>query len=151
MNKIGIYIKSILIPVLVGGIVGIIISQFMDYNELQKPFLAPPGFIFPIVWTILYVLMGISYGILKNKNLTDFEINSIYYLQLIINALWPIFFFVLKWRRFAFIWIVLLAVCIIVMISRFYEKNRLSGLLQIPYLLWTVFASYLNLFVYFLN
>lgn len=151
MSKFKIYLKSILIPVLVGSIVGIYISKFMDYNILQKPFLSPPGFVFPIVWTILYVLMGVSYGILESNSLVDSEINFIYYLQLFVNALWPIAFFVLKWRLFAFIWIVLLLAIIIVMIIKFYQKNKLAGLLQIPYLLWTIFATYLNLFTYLLN
>ena len=70
MNNIGIYIKSILIPVIVGGVVGLITSQFIDYNSLQQPPLAPPSAVFPVVWTILYILMGISYGILKSNNLT---------------------------------------------------------------------------------
>ena len=94
-NKIWIYIKSILLPVILGGIVGLIISRFIDYNSLEKPFLAPPSIAFPIVWTILYILMGISYGRLKSKELTDEKTNIIYYVQLGINALWSIFFFVL--------------------------------------------------------
>lgn len=71
MEKFKIYLKSILIPVIVGGVVGLLISGSMDYSSLQKPFLSPPGLIFPIVWTILYILMGISYAILKEKVLID--------------------------------------------------------------------------------
>lgn len=151
MNKVVIYIKSILVPVLVGALVGFIVSGFMDYNMLQKPFLAPSGIVFPIVWTILYVLMGISYGILKSNDLVDSEINLIYYAQLFFNALWSIFFFVFKWRLFAFIWIIALAILVILMIIKFYNKNKIAGLLQIPYLLWVLFASYLNLGFYILN
>ena len=151
MSKFKLYAKSILIPVIVGGIVGLLISGSIDYNSLQKPFLAPPSILFPIMWTILYILMGVSYGILKDKSLIDSKTNVIYYLQLFVNALWPIAFFVLKWRLFAFIWIVLLDILVIVMIINFYKKNKLSGLLQIPYLLWSLFASYLNLFIYLLN
>ena len=151
MSKFKLYAKSILIPVIVGGIVGLLISGSMDYNSLQKPFLSPPGILFPIIWTILYILMGVSYGILKDKSLIDSKTNVIYYLQLFVNALWPIAFFVLKWRLFAFIWILLLDILIIVMIMNFYKKNKLAGLLQIPYLLWSLFASYLNLFIYLLN
>jgi len=123
----------------------------MDYEALEKPFLAPPSILFPIVWTILYILMGISYGILKDNSLIDSEINSIYYAQLFVNALWPIFFFVFKWRLFAFLWIILLAILVFTMIRKFYQKNKVSGLLQIPYLIWTLFATYLNLGIYFLN
>lgn len=151
MSKVKIYIKSILIPVIVGGIVGLITSRFIDYNSLQKPPFSPPGIAFPIVWTILYILMGISYGILKRKEQVDDEINFIYYLQLGVNALWSIFFFVFKWRLFSFLWILLLAVLVILMIIKFYNKNKTAGLIQIPYLLWVLFASYLNIGFYILN
>ncbi len=67
MSKVKIYAKSILIPVIVGGVVGLIISGSIDYNLLEKPAFAPPSIVFPIVWTILYILMGVSYGILKKR------------------------------------------------------------------------------------
>ena len=150
-NKVWIYIKSILVPVILGGIVGFITSSFIDYNSLQKPPLAPPAIIFPIVWTILYILMGVSYGRLKSKGLTDEKINRIYYLQLIINLLWSFIFFVFKWRLFAFFWIILLDIAVVIMIIRFYKKDKISGLLQIPYLIWLLFATYLNFGILFLN
>lgn len=149
MNKI--YIKSIVIPVIIGGIVGIIISSFIDYNFLEKPFLAPPSIAFPIVWTILYILMGVSYGILKDKKLTNSKIDTIYYTQLGFNALWSIFFFVLKWRLFSSIWIIILAILILFMIVEFYNKDKIAGILQVPYLLWVLFATYLNIAIYILN
>lgn len=145
------WLKNILIPVILGGIVGLIISMFMDYNELNKPPLSPPGFIFGIVWTILYILMGISYGILDYKNLIDTNTKNIYYLQLFVNLLWPIAFFVFKWRLFAFIWLLLLVALIIKMIIKFYRRDKIAAYLQIPYLLWSIFASYLNIGVYLLN
>lgn len=151
MSKTKIYVKSILIPVFIGGIVGLIISGSIDYNSLQKPFLAPPSILFPIVWTILYILMGVSYGILKSKALIEPKTKFIYYLQLFVNATWSIIFFTLKWRLFAFIWIILLDLLVIIMIIEFYKKNKIAGLIQIPYLLWVLFASYLNLAVYLLN
>lgn len=151
MNKLGIYVKSILIPVLVGALVGLITSNVIDYETLKQPFLAPPAWIFPVVWTILYVLMGVSYGILKSNNQTNQEVEFIYYLQLVVNALWSIFFFVFKWRLFAFLWIILLGVLVIKMIKVFYEQNKTAGLLQIPYIIWIVFAAYLNFGVYVLN
>ena len=83
MTNFKIYLKSILIPVIVGGVVGIIISGQIDYNNLQKPPFSPPSILFPIVWTILYILMGVSYGILKVRKLNDEEINFIYYLQIL--------------------------------------------------------------------
>ena len=151
MNKVWTYIKSILVPVILGGIVGFIISGFIDYNSLQKPPFTPPSILFPIIWTILYILMGVSYGRLKEKGLTDEKINMIYYLQLAVNLLWPIFFFVLKWRLFAFFWIILLDIAVIVMIMRFYRKDKIAGFLQVPYILWSLFATYLNLGIYLLN
>lgn len=151
MNKAWTYIKSILVPVILGGIVGYIISGFIDYNSLQKPPFAPPSILFPIIWTTLYILMGVSYGRLKSKELTDEKIDMIYYLQLVINLLWPIFFFILKWRLFAFFCILLLDAAVIIMIMRFYKKDKIAGLLQIPYILWSLFATYLNLGVYLLN
>ena len=144
-------VKSIIIPVLVGVIVGVLTSSFNDYTQLQKPFLAPPSIVFPIVWSILYILMGVSYGILKSNNQTDDKINLIYYLQLGINAIWPIIFFILKWRLFAFFWIILLVIAVAIMIIKFYSKNKVAGLLQLPYLLWTLFATYLNFSFYILN
>ena len=150
-SKTKIYINSILIPVIIGGIIGLIISSSIDYNFLERPFLSPPSIVFPIVWTILYILMGISYAILESNQLTDKKTNLLYYTQLGFNALWSIFFFLLKWRLFAFIWIIILAILIIFMILNFYRKNKIAGLLQVPYLLWVLFASYLNIAIYILN
>ena len=151
MSKFKIYLKSILIPVIVGAIVGFTTTKFNDYSSLIQPPLAPPSILFPIVWSVLYVLMGVSYGILESKSLVDSDINFIYYLQLFVNALWSIFFFVLEWRFFAFLWILLLLVLVVIMIIRFYRKNKISGLLQIPYLFWVAFATYLNFAIWLLN
>ena len=137
-----------LLPIIGGGIVGLIISSYMDYQDLVKPPLAPPGLIFPIVWTILYLLMGISYYI---SNSDDKELDQIYLLQLLVNFLWPIIFFVLKMYFSAFLWIILLLILVIVMIKEFLKINKLSGYLQIPYLLWLLFATYLNIGVFILN
>ena len=151
MSKFKIYAKSILVPVILGGIVGFIISGFIDYDSLILPIFSPPSIVFPIVWTILYILMGVSYGILDSNSLVDSEIKFIYYLQLFFNYLWSIIFFVFKWRLFAFFWIILLVFFVILMAVKFYAKNKVAGLLQIPYIIWTLFATYLNFFVYLLN
>lgn len=150
-NKIFTYAKAIIIPLAIGTIVGLIMMGAMDYETLNKPNLAPPGAVFPIVWTILYILMGISYGILQSNGLADKEISKAYYIQLVINALWSIIFFNLKWRLFAFIWIILLIISVVNMIIKFYNKNKIAGIIQIPYLFWTIFATYLNLAFYVLN
>ncbi len=151
MSNFKIYLRSILLPVLVGSIVGLLTSNAIDYNTLVQPAFAPPASLFPIVWTILYILMGVSYGILETNSLHDEDTMFIYYIQLLVNALWSFIFFVFKWRLFAFLWILLLDVLVIIMIVRFYRKNKLSGFLQIPYLLWILFATILNFSVYLLN
>ena len=151
MKNLTTYIKSILIPLIIGGIVGFITSNYLDYNTLIKPSFSPPSIVFPIAWTILYTLTGVSYGILKTNSLIDEKSRNIYYIQLFVNALWSIFFFVFKWRFFSFIWILLLIVLVAIMIKEFYGKNKIAGLLQTPYLLWLIFASILNLSIYLLN
>lgn len=151
MKNFFVYVKSILIPLLVGILVSLLTSSAMEYVKFIQPNFAPPAFLFPIVWTILYILMGISYGILKSNCKTNDKIDSIYYFQLFVNALWSIFFFNFEWRFFSFIWILLLIVLVIFMIKEFYAKNKVAGILQIPYLIWIVFASILNLSIYLLN
>ena len=151
MNKVLKFIKSILIPVVIGGIVGFLISNFIDYNIINKPPLSPPSIVFPIIWTILYILMGTSYGILKTKELIDDETNMIYYTQLFVNVTWPIVFFVFKWRFVSILWIIILLILVVYMTIKFYRKSKIAGLLQIPYILWTIFATYLTIGVYILN
>ena len=151
MQKIKNYAKPMLFTLLAGGIVGLLIAPYMDFNELQKPFLAPPSILFPIAWTMLYLLMGLAYGILKDEEQLQISEKSIYILQLIVNLLCPIFFFIAKWRLFSFIWLLLLIFLVMVMIKRFYRKNKVSGLLLIPYVLWLFFAVYLNFGIYYLN
>lgn len=138
-------IKNILIPVIMGAVVGLIINPFMNYQDLNRPPLSPPGITFPIVWTILYIIMGYSFYKQNEQNKT------IYYTQLIVNGLWSIFFFVFKWYLFSFLWIILLIILVIIMIKEFYKVNKLSGLINIPYLIWLIFAAYLSFGVYLLN
>lgn len=145
-------IISILIPLAVGGISSLISMPFMDYNKLIQPPLAPPGWLFPVVWTILYILMGISfYSIFTSTSTDQDSAYKVYFAQLLVNAFWPIFFFTFKWRLFSSIWLLLLIILIIIMIVRFYRINKKAGLLQIPYLIWCCFALYLNIGIYILN
>ena len=142
MSKLKIYLKSILIPVIVGGIIGLIISKSIDYNNLIKPILSPPSILFPIVWTILYILMGISsYIIYKETN----TILKIYLIQLLFNYTWIFIFFTFKSFLFAFIWIIILIILVFLMIKKFLSINKTSAYLQIPYLIWLLIASILNL------
>ena len=151
MTKLRNYATAIAVPLLSGAAVGFLTMGSMDYDTLNRPPLSPPGILFPIVWTILYTLMGVSYGMVRATGRLEFSDSLIYYFQLIVNLLWPIAFFVFKWRLFAFFWIILLDVPVITMIFKFYAKDRTAGLLQIPYVVWVIFATYLNLGVYLLN
>ena len=140
-----------LLPIIVGAIVGLITSGYMDYRDMIKPPLSPPGIVFPIVWTILYILMGISYFLATKDNEDNKELDQIYLLQLLVNFMWPIIFFVLEMYFTAFLWIILLLILVIVMIKELLKVNKVSGYLQIPYLIWLLFATYLNLGITLLN
>lgn len=137
-------------PLLIGLIVSLLIKNSIDYTSLVRPPLAPPKILFPIAWTIIYLLMGISYYIYR-KNNNDQNIKVIYYLQLFINAFWSIFFFLLKWRLFSVTWILLLDIVVIYLIYLFYQKEKISAYLNIPYLIWILFATYLTIGIYLLN
>ena len=150
-KNIFIWIRNVAIPLLVGGLVGSIMSKFIDYDILNKPPFSPPAVIFPVMWTILYILMGVSYSILETKSLNDRNIKVIYFIQLFFNAMWSIIFFVFKLRFLSIIWILVLLIFVIYMIVLFYRKNKLASFLQLPYLFWIIFASYLNIGVYLLN
>lgn len=140
-----------LLPIVGGALVGLIISGYMNYGDMVKPPLSPPSYIFPIVWTILYILMGISYFIATKDKENDKDLNQIYILQLLVNFFWPIIFFVLKMYFTAFLWIILLLILVIVMIKELLKNNKISGYLQIPYLIWLLFATYLNIGIFLLN
>ena len=153
MKKYKYLIISILISLGVGGLSALITGGDMDtYKQLSKPPLSPPSVLFPIVWTILFILMGISaYMVYVSKDRDKDSALTVYVIQLIINFFWSIIFFSLKLRLFAFIWIILLLVLIIIMIVKFYRISKLAGLLQIPYLIWTCYATYLTIAIYILN
>ena len=133
LKKLAIYIA---IPLILGAIVGIITSkQSSNYGG------PVPGWVFPVVWSILYILMGISsYLISDNKDLL-----KIHYLNLAVNLLWPIIFFSLGLKTLGFFWILLLILIVGYMMYRFYNENKLATYLLIPYILWLVFAAFLNL------
>ena len=140
----------IFFPLIMGSIVGLAIRNFMDYETLVQPLLAPPGWLFPVAWSIIYLLMGISYYLYK-RDYDDDKDRIVYYTQLFVNLLWSIIFFVWKLRLFAFFWIILLDVLVIIMIKRFLNKKKIVAYLNIPYLLWILFATYLTLSIYILN
>lgn len=147
--------KLIVITVLtfvIGSIFSIFVMNSMDsFKALAKP-INVPGFIFPIVWSVLYLLMSISYYLIdQSSNKGKENATKIYWIQLIINSLWTLIFFGLKAYLFAFIWLLLLLICVIIMISKFYNIDKRAAYLNIPYLLWIIFAGYLNLGIYLLN
>lgn len=141
----------ILTPLIGGSIVGLIINKSIDYNYLVNPPLSPPSYLFPIVWSILYLLIGTSYYIYRKNNNDDSLTIKLYYIQLILNYLWSIIFFTLKLRTLAVIWIIVLAITIIYLMIRFYKEERTSFYLLIPYILWVLFATYLNIGIVVLN
>jgi tryptophan-rich sensory protein len=122
-------------------------------TSINKPPLAPPAIVFPIVWTVLYALMGIGAARVAtspNREPEDVALN-LFVIQLIVNFFWSFFFFNAQAFGFAAIWLVLLWVLVLLMIVAFWKVDRLAAWLQIPYLIWLTFAAYLNFAVYLLN
>lgn len=152
MNKKIKKLFYIFFPLVIGGIVSIIIKDHIDYSFLNKPPLAPPKILFPLAWSIIYLLMGIAYFFFKKDYPNnEMKIVKLYYIQLFVNALWSIIFFLWKWRFIAIIWILLLLILIIELIVLFYRKTKVSAYLFIPYVLWVMFATYLTIGIYILN
>lgn len=153
-NKL-LLLQCVLVPLLVGVVASLITGDEMRmFASLEKPLLSPPGWIFPIVWTILYILMGISSYLIitagADKDKTEKAL-MLYWYQLAVNFLWPTFFFNFQWYLFSFIWLVLLWVLVLLMILAFYKIDKRAAYLNIPYLVWLTFAGYLNLAIWWLN
>lgn len=148
-------ITSIALPLIVGGVAGLLTRGVMqEFQGLNQPPLSPPGWVFPVVWTILYTLMGISSYIIAVSQEDKKAVSDalrIYYYQLAVNFLWPIFFFNLQWYLFAFLWLILLWILVAMMIAKFADISKVAAYLNIPYLIWLTFAAYLNLGVWWLN
>ena len=153
-NKIKPYVISIAIALAVGGLSALLTSGNMNvYDTLNRPALAPPAIVFPIVWTILFVLMGISSAMIYEER-GEQDVSGaliIYGLQLVVNFFWSLIFFNMRSYLFAVIWLALLWVLVMWMIIRFYKVKPLAAYLQIPYLIWLSFAFYLTLMIYLLN
>ncbi len=146
---------SIAIPLGIGGLSAFLTADSMRlFESINKPPLSPPAVLFPIVWTILYILMGIASYLVLRSNGKNKQVGSAlkaYGLQLIFNFFWSLIFFNAKAYLFAFIWLVIMWVLIVVTIIRFYRISKAAAILMIPLLIWTSFAGYLNLAIYFLN
>ncbi len=145
---------SLAIPLAAGGI-GYFLSgnNTQIYESIIKPEFAPPGFIFPIAWSILYILMGVSYYLVVTSNNTEVRKQSlnVYYTQLILNTLWPLIFFRFRLFLIGFLWVLVLIGLVFYMIYLFKKSNKVSGYLQIPYILWLIFAGALSFSIYRLN
>ena len=158
----------ILIPLVVGTVAGFLTRGGMEsFALLNKPPLSPPAWVFPVAWTILYTLMGISSYLIYvsetkkvNKSISDKNTKentgksqalSTYGYQLIVNFLWPVFFFNFQWYFFAFLWLALFWVLVAKMILEFGRISQTAAFLNVPYLLWLSFAGYLNLGIWLLN
>ena len=155
-KKIKPYVYSVLIALLVGGASAYLTRNNMNiYERINMPPLSPPSWLFPVVWGILYTLMGISSAIVylkgKNEDIDTKGALNAYLLQLAVNFAWSIIFFNMQAFLLAFLWILLLWVLIIIMIVRFKKILPLAAWLQIPYLLWVTFAAYLTFMVWILN
>lgn len=142
----------IALPLAVGGLSALLTRGSMEtFQLLNKPALSPPGWLFPVVWTLLYILMGIaSYLVLTSGKPNCFAL-AVYAVQLMFNFFWTIIFFNLEAYLLAFIWLVILWVLILVTMVLFFRISETAGYLLLPYLLWVTFAGYLNLYIYLLN
>ena len=152
---------AIAIPLLVGGLSAFLTKDaMMVFDTIKKPPLAPPGIVFPIAWTILYVLMGIAsyliYNLDENKLISSQVVLKkntliIYVVQLIFNFFWSIIFFKFSMYKFAFVWLVILWALVFMFIKSAMKLNKAAAYLMLPYLLWMTFAGYLNIMIVILN
>ena len=147
------YVISIAIPLAVGGLSAFLTMKGMSYFQtVRKPWFQPPNAAFPIVWTVLYTLMGISAArIWKSNDPKKKQALKIYGLQLIVNFFWSFIFFGLHRYLFAFFWLLLLIYLVAKMIREFSQIDLKAAKLQIPYLLWCCFAAILNFSIWWLN
>ena len=149
------FITLIALPIVGGLLVATITKDsFIIYKSLIKGPFFPPGWIFGVMWTIIYILIGFaSYRVfmrLKEEKKSYFELSA-YFIQLILNFLWPIIFFKFRLYGLAVIEIVILIIFIIITTIKFFKIDKLSGVLFIPYLIWTFYATYLNVVIWILN
>lgn len=146
-NKLLVYVWAIAIPEAVGALAGFLTRDaIQNFQNVPQSALTPPAVVFPIVWTILYALMGISSARvwLSEESPQRARGLSLYLFQLIFNFFWSIFFFNMQAFGFSLLWIIALWVLIGLMILSFCETDKPAAWLQIPYFLWVTFAAYLT-------
>ena len=143
------------IPLLEGGLSALLTKNTMaNFEMLNQPALTPPPELFPVVWTILFILMGIASYLVYESDANANMINSalrLYAIQLIMNFCWSIVFFNLGWYLFAFVWLILLWLVILVTTWMFYKISKPAAYMMVPYVLWVTFAAYLNFMIWRLN
>ena len=153
-TKIRPYVGFSALALLVGGLSSVITQGEMEaFSALRQPPLSTPGWVFPVAWTILYLLMGIGMAIVwrETSGRERRRATEAWALQLAVNFFWTILFFRLEARLLAFFWLVLLLVLAARMARIFEQHSRLAAQLQLPYLAWLAFAGYLNFAVWLLN
>lgn len=155
LKKLRPYIISAGIALAVGLLSGLLSMGGMEVYSASviKPALTPPSGLFPVVWTILYILMGISAARvwMTSDSAARSQGLNLYVAQLIVNFFWSLIFFNAQAFGFAVLWLLLLWVLVVLMIRQFYKVDKAAALLQIPYLIWLTFAAYLNIGVWYLN
>ena len=146
-------IISIVFAELVGAVSALLAGDFGSlYAEVQRPPLSPPAWVFPVVWAVLYALMGItSYMIYRSDSYRSKSALTVYLIQLAVNFSWSIIFFRFQLLTLAAVVAVLLTVLVGIMICMFFIIRKKAGYLNIPYLLWMIFASYLAIGTMLLN
>ncbi len=147
-------IVSLFLPLIVGGLSALLSGSMSGFENLIKPPLSPPGWVFPVAWTILYLLMGLASYLIYTSQSPTAQKNSallFYGIQLFFNFFWSIIFFAWEQYLFAFVWLCILWVLIAITTFKFYRISKPAGLLMLPYLLWVTFAGYLNFAIFLLN
>ena len=153
-TKIRPYVGFSALALLAGGLSSVITHGQMDaFSALRQPPLSPPGWVFPVAWTILYLLMGVGMTIVWRKSDGERRRRAVtlWGVQLAANFLWPLLFFLWQLRLLSLVWLVVLLILVANMTSEFEKTSVTAARLQIPYLLWLLFAAYLNLGVWILN
>jgi len=153
--KKGLLLLCIALPLLVGILSALLTrNSMMTFASLNQPPLSPPAWLFPVVWTVLYALMGISSYLILSSGAEEHKVRramNLYLYQLAVNFLWPTFFFNFGWYFFSLLWLILLWILVFLMIRAFASISKWAAYLNIPYLIWLTFAAYLNAGIWWLN
>jgi tryptophan-rich sensory protein len=154
MNKFLKLIISVSLPLLIGFLSSYIVPDFTEwYASLSKPPFNPPSWVFAPIWTILYILIGISfYLIWKDRSLKEIKsVSFIYFIHLGLNFLWSPLFFGLRNPDIAFVEFFFLLISVFYLIIKFHQLNKRAAYLLLPYILWLSFAGVLNFSIAILN